>query len=832
MDKIYRARRKRARRTVADRRNLFRSRLTSLLTLALFASVLAVFAVFLTSFLVYRSYANDLRPPQEVIDENTIGSSIVYDRNGTKLYEYFPEFANLRDPVPLNEISPYLIAATIATEDSSFYGNPGVNFKGLARAAWENLTPFGPGLFEGSGGSSITQQLARNVYIEYDERSARGRTGAERKIKETVIALELKQNYSDGQILEWYLNQIFYGNNAIGAEAAARQFFGKGAAELTLAEASLLAGLPQRPSFYDPSNPANQELAKQRQNDVLDLMIDHIEEVNSIPTAGDENTPLLTLTVEEIEAARQEPLVYSNPTVDILAPHWVVFIRDQVEKMCAAGLFEAPGGMPCDRVVQQGGLRITSTLDLGLNAIGQQIIEEELARTEASYGGHNGSLVAIKPQTGEILAYVGSRDYNNVDIDGSVDIASSLQSHGSTMKMFTYLKAFEDGWVPSTYVEDKKLLLDVGGTQREVNNWNFSHKGTITARTGLAESINTVAVRTLMDVGEDRMRELAHRMGITDLRQGDCGPTITLGACEVKLVDQTFAYAVLANNGMMVGRPTSEDLPTGYRELDQVSVLTITDSDGNPIYEFGEPQGVPVVDPAHAYMITDILSRDAITWSRLSIDRPAATKTGTSEEFRDGLLLGYTPDLAAGVWMGNADNSPMAEGTFSSVGSGPIWRRFMEEAHSYLQIPPRPFDVPDSVLTAQCGGRTEVFKEDTPVVKNGACRGPAGGGGGATATPSPRGPVFPTNTPSPAPTEVVTATPEPPSVFYYTVRPGDTIEFIAELFAVSLEDLLRVNGLTENSQIFQGDILVIPDQELNDEAEAGAEAAILPDSPS
>jgi membrane peptidoglycan carboxypeptidase len=288
--------------------------------------------------------------------------------------------------------------------------------------------------------------------------------------------------------------------------------------------------------------------------------------------------------------------------------------------------------------------------------------------------------VAINPKTGEILAYVGSRNFYDtaepLRIAGQVDIARSLQSHGSTMKAFTYLTAFEQGWVPSTFIEDKQLLLDVGGQQRPVNNWNFSYLGNITVRKALSESVNTTAVRTLMEVGEDQMRSMAHRMGITDLRQGDCGPTITLGACEVKLVDQTFAFATLANNGTMIGRPTSEDLPTGYRELDQVSVLRITDVDGNVLYEFGQPETRQVVDPAFAYMVTDVLSKEAISWSRLTIDRPAAIKTGTSEEFRDGVVMGYTPNIAVGVWMGNSDNSPMNQGTFSAQGVGPIWREF------------------------------------------------------------------------------------------------------------------------------------------------------------
>lgn len=820
MEKIYRVRRRRARAKIANSGRTFRQRLMAVATVAMFASIMGVIVVAIASVLVYRSYADDLLPPEEAIAASSVGQSIAYDRNGQKLYEYVDPYGGLRDPVSVAEVSPYVIAATVATEDASFFDNPGVNFRGLARAAWENLTPFkAGGFFEGSGGSSITQQLVKNVYIEESERGSSGPDAVDRKLKETVLALELKREYDDYQILEWYLNQIPYGGQIYGIQEAAERYFGKNASDLTLAEAALIAGIPQAPGRYypfdfddDPATIDGRDLAKERQLEVLDLMIEHLDEVNQIPNPNDETQPLLFLTREEIEAAKNEPLNYVESSFDIQAPHFVFYVQDQVTKMCQAGLFKAPGGIPCDRVVTTGGLRITTSLDLGLNALTQQIIEEEMAASEDRTGAHNASAVVIRPETGEILAYVGSRAYGREDIDGSVDIASSLQSLGSTMKMFTYLKAFEDGWVPSTYVEDKELLLDVGGERRAVNNWNFSHLGTITLRKGFSESINTVAVRTLMEVGEDRFRELAHRMGITDLRQGDCGPTITLGACEVKLVDQTFAFAVLANNGVMKGRPTSEDLPTGFRELDQVSVLSITDSDGNLIYQFTGPEQVQVVDPAYAFMVTDVLSKDAITWSQLTIDRPAATKTGTSEEFRDNVVMGYTPDLAVGVWMGNADNSPMNQGTFSRQGVGPIWRRVTTQAHQYLQIPPHQFTPPENVVYLPCGGRNEIFKKNTPTVKNGACRGPSGQPE-TTASPTPRGPVFPTPTPTP---EASTATPTPaptatgPNVFYYTTREGDTVTGVAQLFSVPAADLAKANGITVDTPLEPGTVLVIP----------------------
>ncbi len=807
-------RRKRGRQTLVHRGRTFRTRLRGLLTLLFLGSVISLLVFGVVSVIVYRSYASDLKLPEEAIASVTIGQSIAYDRNGQYLYQYVDEFGGLRNPVPLDQISPYLIAATIATEDASFYDNPGVNFSGLGRAAVENFTPFGPGFLEGSGGSSITQQLVKNIYILGGSQGLAPRS-VERKIKETVLALELKRKYDDNQILEWYLNQIFYGNSAYGAEAASQRFFGKSAKDLTLGEAALLAGLPQTPFTYDPTNLTKQPLAKQRQAQVLDLMIEHLDNVNKIKSLSDPGQPMLQLTADQINAARDEPLNYITNQIDIRAPHFVYYVQDQITKMCQAELFSAPGDIPCDKVVGQGGLRITTSLDLGLNDIANQILEEKIAANEDRYGGHDGSLVAIQPSTGEILAYVGSRDFWREDISGQVDIASSEKSHGSTMKMFTYLTAFEQGSVPSTYVDDKELLLDVGGEKRPVNNWNFSYLGSITMRKAIAESVNTAAVRTVMADGIDNMRDMAHRMGITDLRQADCGPTITLGACEVKLVDMAYAVSVLANNGVMKGRRTSEDLPSGYRELDPVSVLKILDSQGNVIYQYGEPESRQVVDPAYAYMVTDVLSHDAISWARVPLDRPAAAKTGTSENFRDNVVMGYTPDLAAGVWMGNADNTAMAPGTFSSAGTGPTWQAFMLEAHKYLQIPPHSFEKPADVQVVSCNGHDEPFKIDESPTKPGACRAPKRPGE-ATSSPTPRGPVFPvrgTPSPTPSPTPEPTDTPEPagptPVLFPYTVREGDTLDSIAERFHSTTAAIITANDLA-SEDIFPGDKLLIP----------------------
>lgn len=826
MNSTDRSRRKRNRQSKAHRSEAVRTRLRALITFLLFVGALGTAGAGITGFFVYRSYARDLKPPAEAIAQSSIGTSYVYDRTGqTQMYQFVDPLDGLKDPRPLAEMSPYLIAATIATEDASFYHNPGVNFRGLARAAIENLTPFGPGFLEGSGGSSITQQLVKNIYIQHDQQGLVPRS-VQRKVKETVIALELKRKYDDNQILEWYLNQIYYGNFSYGAQAASVRYFGKSARDLSLAEAALLAGLPQAPGDYTPVVPENRDKAKARQLQVLDLMLQHLDEISKIDNPAAPGTPLVSLTLEQLQAAREEPLNYVENSFQITAPHFVFFVEDQIKKMCAKGLFEPPNGLPCDKVVTQGGLRITTSLDLGLQHIGEQAVEENIAASEERYGGHDGSLVAIRPGTGEILAYVGSRDYFRADIAGEVDIASSLQSHGSTMKVFTYLTAFKQGWVPSTLVQDEPLYLEFNGQKKQVNNWNFSHMGNITVRKAMSESVNTTAVRTVMEVGVDGMRDTAHSLGITGLRQTDCGPTITLGACEVKLVDMAYAFSVLANDGVMKGRPTSEDLPEGYRELDPVSVLKIQDAQGNVIYQYSAPEERQVVDPAYAYMVTDILSKDAINWSRLTIDRPAASKTGTSEEFRDGVVMGYTPDLAIGVWMGNADNSPMAPGAFSSAGAGPMWKGFMQAAHDYLQLPPRPFDVPPDIVTSSCGGKSEVFKAGEQPSKPGACFAPkpAPSPGADTPVPTPKPPVFPvrtdvpTPTPRTSPTPAASPAPEPkptgsggaPTVYYYTVKEGDTLESVAAKFGADIDAVLQLNDLEPGSFVYPGQILLIP----------------------
>ncbi|HZP25661.1 MAG TPA: transglycosylase domain-containing protein, partial [Dehalococcoidia bacterium] len=449
-----------------------RATLGTLVAAVFLAFVASVVGMAVVGFFVYQGYADQLVPPEQALVTWGTGPSNVYDRNGTQLYQGIGPAGGVRYPVPLSQISPYLVAATIATEDASFYGNPGVNFNGIGRALMENLTPFGPGFFKGSGGSSITQQLVKNIYFDESTRLDRA---LDRKIKETIFALELKQQYSDDQIIEWYLNQIFYGNMAYGAEAAAQRYFGKSAKDLTLAEAAMLAGIPRSPANYVPTIAGNETASVERQHTVLELMKKHLLDIQAI----------VPLTVEQIDAAKTEKLAYQSSNIPIEAPQFVFYAQDQARKLCESGAFRPPAGTTCANVIANGHLQINTTLDLNLQKQAEEVVQNVLAANENAYGGHNGSVVVLSPKTGEILTMVGSRDYFNQDIKGEVNIAISPRSMGSTMKMFTYLTGFERGWTPSSTVDDSALKLATG----PVKNWNDKYLGKITVRTAFSQSI-------------------------------------------------------------------------------------------------------------------------------------------------------------------------------------------------------------------------------------------------------------------------------------------------------------------------------------------------------
>ncbi len=652
-----------------------------------------------TTYGVYRYYANGLQSPNEVIASQPSGGAQIFDRHGKLLYEYVDDRSGLRQPVKLEDISPYLIAATISTEDFSFWSNEGVNLRGLARAGLEQAGLRDSGGATTTGGSSITQQLVKNIYIPEEDRAKRS---YKRKLKETIYALELTKKYDKNQILEWYLNQISYGGIYNGVQAASLGYFGKPASDLTLEEAALLAGIPAYPSAYEPIN--NPERATERRNEVLRLMqsrnrttVDFLGEEMKASwfQVSQDNDRTVNVPDVQFYLATVAPLNIVPQRFPVQAPHWVFnYIQPQIEALYGK------------EALYRGGLRITTTLDLDLQAKAQEALETWISEFEGSAQGHNGALVAMDPRTSEVLVYVGSRDYFSdqyyEDCDcvlaGRNDNAGSPNSPGSTLKPFTYAAAFENlGWGPETEILDSEVSYpDADGELFTPRNPSGNFQGPISVRNALGNSLNIPAFKTALYVGVDNVVSEYKKFGMTTLDGRSYGPSVTLGGVDVTLADVTYAYTVLASGGMMRGVATTKSLEEGNRKLDPVSILQITrEGDGSVLYPDTEDHRVQVkeervVSPQVAYMIQNILSDPnafCITYGcgSLSIGRQWGVKTGTSEPFEtlraigETWTYGFTPELVAGVWAGNSDNSPMYNITSTSISYRAV-RDFMMEA--------------------------------------------------------------------------------------------------------------------------------------------------------
>ncbi|MGC8880172.1 MAG: penicillin-binding protein 1C [Anaerolineae bacterium] len=615
----------------------------------------------------YFYVATQLPSPEELEQRGfRFASSQIYDREGNLLWELMDPHGGRRTWVPLQRISRYAIAATIATEDRFFYANVGVDPTAVIRALYYALS-------EGevvSGGSTITQQLVRNVLLSPEERSQKT---LRRKLREAVLAIEVARRYPKDKILEIYLNQIYYGNLAYGVEAAAQTYFGKSAADLNLAEAALLAGLPQAPAVYDPI--VYPERAKKRQQIVLGLMVE----------AG-------YVTPAQALAAYQEYLEYRPPAAQFRAPHFVVYVRQLLEARYGA-----------DALYREPGLKVVTTLDPRI----QTIAEEEVARQVAALRDRdvsNGAAVVLDVKTGEILALVGSPDFNDERISGQVNMALQPRQPGSAIKPLTYLAAFERGWTPATLIMDVPVEYPdgTGGVYRPTN-YDGKFRGPVLVRAALANSLNVPAVRALEFVGVPALQEMAKRLGITTLTRHDYGLTLALGSGEVSLLELTGAYQAIANGG---------------RRVAPVAVLRVTDGLGRLIEAYQPPPGEVVLRPEHAYLITHILAdNEARTplfgaHSPLRLSRPAAAKTGTTNDFRDTWTIGYTPDVVVGVWVGNADNHP-TRGLSGLAGAAPIWRAIMERV--LADTPVHDFVRPRGVVEVEiCADSGTIPSPDCP----------------------------------------------------------------------------------------------------------------------
>ena len=636
----------------------------------------------------------------------------ILDRNGQTLYEILDPDAGRRTYIPLAQISPNLVAATIATEDKEFYTNPGFDPIAIVRALWQNYVTSG----EGGGASTITQQLARALLLSPEERTQRTVT---RKAREIILAAEITRRYTKDEIMELYLNEIYYGNLAYGVQAAAETYFGKSAKDLTMGEASFLAGLPQSPAVYDIYT--NPEPTLIRQQQVLVLMFTLSNDQGCIKVSNSE-TPICIDPITATQAAN-DMKVYSfrPPSFDARYPHWVNFIRAQLEEQYDA------------QTIYRSGFVVYTTLDPVLQDKAQQLVTDQVAAM-VDNNTHNGALVAIRPSTGEILAMVGSPDFNNDAISGQINMATSpTRQPGSSIKPFTYAAAFEKGWTPSTLVWDVPTQFPDGANPPyEPRNYDGKFHGGMTVRVALSNSFNIPAVKALEFVGvyddpntpqKDGLIGMAERLGITSLTRNDYGLSLTLGGGDVSLFDMTAAYSVFANNG---------------QRIPPVSILKITDFAGNVIYEYQPQPGEQVIRAEHAYLISSILSDNNARSlmfgpnSPLNLSFPVAAKTGTTNDIRDNWTMGYNPDLVTGVWVGNADYTPMINSSGLS-GAAPVWSQFMEFAVPYLTNgAPSSFKRPDGIMdkvvcklsgaepSNLCDNQyTEVFASDQPPLRPG-----------------------------------------------------------------------------------------------------------------
>jgi penicillin-binding protein 1C len=638
------------------------------------------------SFIVYEYYQIAATLPS-VSDlqqrASTFETTRIFDRNGDLLYEILDPSAGRRTFITLDKISPIMVAATIATEDKSFYSHPGFDWTAIVRAFWQNYKEGGTV----SGASTITQQLARSLLLSPEERSEQSYM---RKVREALLATEITRRYSKDQILELYLNEFYYGNFAYGVEAASETYFNTTADKLDLAQASFLAGLPQAPSVYDVYH--NRDAARERQKQVLTLMYEASNEQNCIYVSNSNNHVCVDADSAVAAYAELENFQFNPPDVQIRYPHWVNYVRSILEDQ-----FDA-------QTIYRSGFSVYTTLDPNLQDVAEGLVKKQVDSLGA-YNATDGALVAILPSTGEILAMVGSADFYNDAIDGQVNMATSpTRQPGSSIKPVTYIAAFEKGWTPATLIWDVPSEFPPSGDPNDPRppykpvNYDGRFHGPVTVRTALANSYNIPAVKTLQYVGiydnpdtpnEDGVLSVAKRLGITSLTRDDYGLSLTLGGGEVSLLEMTRAFSVIANGGQRVP---------------PVAISRILDHNGNVVYEYQPEPGDQVIRPEHAFLISSILSDNEARTpmfganSVLNLPFPAAAKTGTSNDFRDNWTLGYTPDIAVGVWVGNADYSPMKD-ISGLTGAAPIWSEFMQSAIQQLTGGnPTPFIKPSGIV--------------------------------------------------------------------------------------------------------------------------------------
>ena len=661
-----------------------------------------------TGTLLY-TYAGELPSLDHLSAQNLPQTTRIYARDGVTLLE--ERYEQRRTVVPLNEMSWDLRHATISIEDKDFYNHGAVNPVRMVAAGVYDLLH----QRAAQGGSTITQQLVKN-YLLSGSASSRS---LDRKARELVLSIQLERQYTKDQILEMYLNTIFYGNQSFGVEAAAQTYFGTSARRLDLAQSAFVAGLPQRPSYLNPFLTEGYVHARDRQHDVLSAMVrdGYITAAVADKAYAEDLGPKLTAAHKAAVGQRAS-----------LAPHFVDYVWSELEQRYDPSY------------LLRSGLKIVTTLDPKTQALAQQAVHDGIARYASSYRVNNGAMLVMNPHTGEVLAMVGSADYSNADIGGQVNYTTALRQPGSSFKPYTYITALMNGWTPASPLDDSNGAKAFPGYP--VHDWDNRELGTITLRESLQKSRNISSVHLFKDVGIQKVFATARSLGInTPL---DPSLPTTLGASELRMVDHLSAYSTFANGGHRV------------RPLD---VLEVRDAAG-ALLESNPPQpdaGERVLPVSATYMLTDIL-KGAV---HPSMGFPVAAKSGTTTDFKDAWYIGYTSDLAVASWMGRTLSQPTPHnesmstraygGLWGEIGPASSWKQFMKAYYGNKKPADwaRPADVTPMTLCKLTGrpAPADVAPEFTiqdlalkpdPALPAAPCGTPAPGGtasGGAAGLP-------------------------------------------------------------------------------------------------
>ncbi len=647
-------------RTYVTKRIAYSFPLKSKVKYFLLGSIFSLIFAFLPILMII--FLQDLPNPRELTLRQIPQTTKIYDRNKILLYEIYTN--QNRTLISLNDVPKHLQLATLAIEDKNFYKHPGFDIASIIRAFKENISK-GTRI---QGGSTITQQLVKSSLLNSEKKLSR-------KLKEVIISFWAERMYTKDQILEMYFNQVPYGGTAWGIEAASEVYFGKHVRDLTLAESAFLAGITQAPSTYSPYS-SDPTIWKKRQQEVLNRM-----------------TALKYISKQAAQQAAKQPLHFKEPRIPLRAPHFVMYVKDYL--IHQHGL----------ATVEKGGLTVITSLDIKKQEMAEKVVAEEVEK-EAYLNLTNGAAVVTDPKNGDILAMVGSKDFEE-EKNGKVNVTVRPRQPGSTVKAITYSAALlQPGYTAASLIDDSPITFPSSGGPYTPVNYSGRTYGRVTLRFALANSLNISAVKTLNAIGVPKMISLAKNMGVEswDKDPSEYGLAITLGGAETTMLDMATVFGTLSNGGQRV---------------DLNPILSVTDYKGNTLEEKTSVTKKRVLPEGIAYIISDILSDNQTRSAAFGPNSPlvipnhtVSVKTGTTDRFKDNWTIGYTKDYVVTVWTGNNDGSPMSQNLTSGItGAAPIWHRLMVNLLGKTPTPKPP--PPADIVMRQCAGRTEYFLKGT-----------------------------------------------------------------------------------------------------------------------